>query len=196
MFNCSPQQKTEEKEPATLNTPAPLPSETTKAQNTAPATIAGKTKVLAKSGAGKKKENKTYELLQRQLAGFKFEAFAVKDKYQGQAAPLDLVSHEDARLYRKTLTRGLATGSNFAGKYTLVSIDCGSPCLNNYIIETQTGKVVDKVQSNAGISYRPDSRLLLVNPPSQTTNYEACPECRPAVYVMENGLLYTAKLIR
>ncbi|MGV3585635.1 MAG: hypothetical protein ACO1OF_01430 [Adhaeribacter sp.] len=197
LAQCSPQKKTEEKEPAVIETTTPEQNESVEVQTTTTITFESTAKDRKNPPTtGKKKNNNTYALYQQKIASFKFEAFPVKEKYSGKAAPLDLVSHEDARLYQKTLTRGLATGSNFAGKYTLVSVPCGDVCQDNYIIETQTGKITDKVQSSSGVSFRPDSRLLIVNPPALTTDYQVCQNCAPIIYILEKGLLYRGKLIK
>jgi len=196
LAQCSPQKKTEEKELVPTKTAAPVAKESAAIQKSATIPSEPMSKGRKDEVAVKKKKKNTYALYQQKIASFKFEAFPVKEKYSGKAAPLDLVSHEDARLYQKTLTRGLATGSNFAGKYTLVSIECGDLCQDNYIIETQTGKVTDKVQSSTGVSFRPDSRLLILNPPKLTTDYQVCQNCAPIIYVVEKGLLYRGKLIK
>lgn len=125
--------------------------------------------------------NKVFEEYQQKVAKFKFEAFPVEEQFYGKGATLGLVSHEDARYYRKTLSRGLAVGSNFAGLYTLINIGCGTACQVNYVLETSTGKVLDKVSSNSGVFFRADSRLSIVNPPKPTPDYPACHNCGPEI---------------
>ncbi|KAA5540158.1 hypothetical protein [Adhaeribacter rhizoryzae] len=196
LAQCSPQKKTEEKEPAASKTITPIPKESDEVPKSPTLAAEPNIKDQKNTKASKKKKDNIYALYQQKIAKFKFDAFRVKEKYSGRAATIDLVSHEDARLYQKTFTRGLAAGSNFAGKYTLVSVPCGDKCQDNYIIETQTGKVIDKVQSSTGVSFRPDSRLLIVNPPELTTNNQVCQNCEPIIYVLENGLIYKAKLLR
>jgi hypothetical protein len=195
---CSPEKKSDIQDQPELSPTSSLPSKRKDSRKEVVAPAIPKPKITGikaqKTDSGK--NHKIYELQQRKILGFRFEAFPVKEQYYGKSAPLDLVSHEDARYYRKTLTRGMEIGSNFAGKYTLVSIDCGTACQENYIIETQTGRVLDKVKSTLGASFRSDSRLLIINPPEPTVTYTSCLNCEPVVYVMENSLLYKAKLIK
>ena len=191
---CSPRNDSELKEQKTKAGPTILPDMVGAVRQKVIASTA--TKPASINLKSKRINDQVYKQYLQQVSPFKFEAFPVKDHYFGRAAPLDLVSHEDARYYRKTLTRGLEIGSNFAGKYTLVNIECGPTCHDIFIIDTQTGKILDKVSGALGVNYRADSRLLILNPPEPTVDYKSCPNCEPVVYVMEKGLLYKAKIMK
>ncbi|WP_266205367.1 hypothetical protein [Pontibacter kalidii] len=112
--------------------------------------------------------------------------YSVGNMYRGRLAPLDETSHTDARSFRTAIRKGMEEGVNFAGKYTVVSIGCGTGCQQHYVVDRETGKVLDKVQSSMGASYSADSRLLIVNPPDSAVNYEGCNQCTPEAYVFEN----------
>ncbi|GHA57902.1 hypothetical protein GCM10007389_07190 [Pontibacter akesuensis] len=115
--------------------------------------------------------------------------YKVQETYTGKLAPLNESSHPDTRLYRTMLDKGLEEGVNFAGKYTVVSIGCGTACQQHYIIDRETGKVTDKVQSSMGAKYNTDSRLFILTPPDSAVNYKECNGCEPQAYVLESGKL-------
>ncbi|PKV62415.1 hypothetical protein [Pontibacter ramchanderi] len=115
------------------------------------------------------------------------EAFRVQEAYKGRLAPLDESSHADASQYRSALQEGLKQGINFAGRYTVVTVGCGTTCQEHYVVDRQDGKVLDKLQSSTGAQFSPDSRIFIVNPPDSSHNYVECPYCEPAAYVLEQG---------
>ncbi|EJF08160.1 hypothetical protein, partial [Pontibacter sp. BAB1700] len=63
------------------------------------------------------------------------EAFRVQETYQGHLAPLDEASHADVRQYRSALQEGLKQGINFAGRYTVVTVGCGTTCQEHYVVD-------------------------------------------------------------
>ncbi|GAB3527435.1 hypothetical protein GCM10027443_04010 [Pontibacter brevis] len=112
--------------------------------------------------------------------------YDVGDMYRGRLAPLDESSHADTRTYRRALREGLEAGINFAGRYTVVTVGCGTSCQQHYVVDRENGKVLDKLQSSAGASYAPDSRLFIINPPDSTLNYNECRGCEPEAYIFED----------
>ncbi|GAA4428056.1 hypothetical protein GCM10023188_11860 [Pontibacter saemangeumensis] len=113
--------------------------------------------------------------------------YAVGDMYRGRLAPLDESSHRDARAYRTAIRKALHEGVNFAGKYTVVTIGCGTGCQTHYVVDRESGRVLYKLQGNAGASFTPDSRLFILNPPDSALNYAACPDCAPQAYEFRDG---------
>ncbi|MHC2993671.1 hypothetical protein OB13_19590 [Pontibacter sp. HJ8] len=114
------------------------------------------------------------------------EAYRVDERYKGILAPLEENSHPDVAKLRSALQSGLKQGVNFAGQYTVVTVDCGTTCQDHYVVDRTNGKILDKVQSSIGARYTPDSRIFIVNPPDSSLNYIDCPYCEPAAYVFEN----------
>ncbi len=114
-------------------------------------------------------------------------AYAINDLYGGKLSPLDEASHNDIGKYKTLLHEGLKQGINFAGKYTVVRISCGTHCQEHYVVDRQSGKVLDKIQSRIGAKFSPNSRLFILNPPSTTVNYNECPDCAPQAYIFEDG---------
>jgi len=113
--------------------------------------------------------------------------YAVTDMYSGRLSPLDEAGNADARTYKTALNEGLKEGVNFAGKYTVVTIGCGTGCQTHYVVDRETGRVLDKVQSSIGARYTPNSRLFIINPPDSAINYNACQDCAPRAYLFEKG---------
>ncbi|MBF9254352.1 hypothetical protein I2I11_13685 [Pontibacter sp. 172403-2] len=113
--------------------------------------------------------------------------YAVTDMYSGRLSPLDEADNAEAHTYKTALNEGLKEGVNFAGKYTVVTIGCGTGCQTHYVVDRETGRVLDKVQSSIGAKYSPDSRLFIINPPDSAINYNECQDCAPRAYVFEDG---------
>ena len=113
--------------------------------------------------------------------------FAETDMYSGAFAALDEKSHPDARTFRTAIRSALQGGVNFAGRYTVVTVGCGTGCQQHFVVERETGKVLDKLQGSAGASFTPDSRLFILNPPDSSLNYAACPGCAPQAYEFKDG---------
>ncbi len=113
--------------------------------------------------------------------------YAVPNMYRGKLAALDDKSHTEAATFKTALTEGLKQGVNFAGKYTVVTVGCGTSCQVHYVVDRENGKVLDKVQSSMGARYSPDSRLFIINPTDTTVNYKECQNCMPQGFVFENG---------
>jgi hypothetical protein len=101
----------------------------------------------------------------------KFEAYAVASTYTGKIAPVNLASAAEARRFRTVLRDGAAGPPDFAGRYRVVEWGCGSPCHTFAIVESANGRVfMPGIAAMAGIAYRPDSRLLVVEPPEDVSD--------------------------
>ena len=116
--------------------------------------------------------------------------YRIGEMFRGRLAPIDETSHTDARTFKTALRDGLAQGINFAGKYTVVTVGCGTACQQHFIVDRETGKIVEKIQGSAGAKYSPESRLFILNPADSTINYSNCKNCQPQTYEMVNGKLY------
>lgn len=113
--------------------------------------------------------------------------YDVGNMYRGRLSPLDETSHSEASTYSAALNEGLKQGVNFAGKYTVVTVECGTNCHMHYVIDRENGRIVDKLQSSHGAKFSPDSRLFIINPPNPDINYQECDNCAPEAYIFENG---------
>lgn len=110
-------------------------------------------------------------------AGPRFEDYRVAVR-RGRVAPLDVRSHRLARTYRTLMRRQLREeGVNFAGRYTLASVGCGTGCSVTAVIDARDGRAYFPDELNGWTSivgdydipegeeqrmFRADSRLLRV----------------------------------
>lgn len=99
------------------------------------------------------------------------------EMFEGSPVPVDVLSYKGADQYRTQLEQGAPKGPNFAGHYTIVSLVCGAKCQDNWVIDAQTGKIVDRFRSQLSIRYQVDSNLLIINPtdPEVKIKYEQDP---------------------
>lgn len=81
------------------------------------------------------------------------------------ADDVDFDSYKGSWSFRTRLRKGLKLGPNFADKYVVVTHGCGTSCQVNWILNAETGKVLDRFSSTYGASYRRDSRLIVRNNP-------------------------------
>ncbi|WP_299824657.1 hypothetical protein [uncultured Pontibacter sp.] len=113
--------------------------------------------------------------------------YEVGNMYRGLLSPLDENSHSEAKTNKSAINEGLKQGVNFAGKYTVVTVGCGTDCQMHYVVDRENGKVLDKLQGSKGATYTPTSRLFILNPPDSTINYNNCSNCTPEAYIFEEG---------
>jgi hypothetical protein len=119
--------------------------------------------------------------------------YNVKNMFRGKLVPADEASHSDARTYQTALHEGMAEGVNFAGKYTVVTIGCGTACQQHFIVDRENGKIVEKIQGSAGARFSKNSRIFILNPPDSTINYNECRDCKPQAYELVDGKLQAIK---
>ncbi len=107
-----------------------------------------------------------------------FAQYPSETIYKGKIAAVDLESAPDARRFRTRLREGAKKGPNFAGHYALVELGCGTSCATLAVVDVKNGHVFfpefspvgfpsleegNHLMDQYGISYRKDSRLLIVN---------------------------------
>lgn len=110
-----------------------------------------------------------------------FEDYGVpsNDIFKGKIiVKVNLKSHPEARQYRTVLRNGFKGEANFSGSYKIVTHGCGAGCQQIWIIDAKTGQVIlttntEKINSkcNGTLSYRTDSRLLIVGDCENETDY-------------------------
>jgi hypothetical protein len=64
------------------------------------------------------------------------------EKYVGKLNPTDFSSSPELKNWKTVISKGYTQGVNFAGKYTLISWGCGSGCVQNALVNAETGKVI------------------------------------------------------
>ncbi len=120
----------------------------------------------------------------------RFADYRVDSLFRGVPAPVDFTSDPDSRRFRTVITAAAARGPNFAGHYTVASWGCGSPCQENVVLDARTGRIMASLNTSLGVRYRPDSRLLIANPPDSSGCYDPeCFYCRPVAYLWTGAAL-------
>lgn len=114
-----------------------------------------------------------YNRLKKQLVKYDlFTEYRVNDFYKGPLKKPDFKGRDKAyRKYRTAITYGMQDGPNFAGKYSITSIGCGTGCFFAYIADNQTGKVIGQLpidgelNNSADLLYHLNSRVVIASYP-------------------------------
>ncbi|MEO8026573.1 MAG: hypothetical protein ABI823_08865 [Bryobacteraceae bacterium] len=120
----------------------------------------------------------------------RFEDYPAKVIYKGPLAQPVLATREQ-RLFRTRIRNGVSAGEgvsrpgaqmehpgpNFAGRYIIVNIGCGSPCVLMPIVDAQTGRIHNPPGANSlmlpsyggepwlpCVEFRVDSNLMIMRP--------------------------------
>ncbi len=115
--------------------------------------------------------------------------YSAGNLYRGKLSQVDEKSHTEAQNFKTALREGMEEGINFAGKYTVVTIGCGTNCQRHFIVDRETGKITDQVQGSMGARYSTGSRVFILNPPDSSANYNQCQDCSPKAYELKDGKL-------
>jgi len=108
---------------------------------------------------------------------YRFRDFPAETAYGDQPAPVDFSTHPEARNFSSRIIAAAAAGPNFNGHYTVVEWGCGTSCQAHAIVDAVTGAVVHLGPGSlAGLDYRMDSRLLVVNPPERLDESASIPD--------------------
>ena len=119
----------------------------------------------------------------------RFQDYPAVDSFAGTAAAPDL-SRPPASQFRAVLEHAAHGAPNFAGAYVLAAWGCGTECQRFAVIDLRDGRVdVDTAIAPLGVEFRPDSRLVVINPPSRTANLppEVQARHRPRYYVWQDS---------
>lgn len=77
---------------------------------------------------------------------------------------IDLDSNPDAILIENDLRAAVGQTPDFAGRYRIVVVNCGTTCQAAIAVEAGSGRVVTGPTAEFGLDYRAGSRLLIANP--------------------------------
>lgn len=70
---------------------------------------------------------------------------------------------------KSDLTKQFKNDSNhFLSCYRFIKWNCGNACQMFAILDYHSGEVIDVLNSSLGFAFKPNSRLIIINPPSQT----------------------------
>ena len=116
---------------------------------------------------------------------FKFDDYSAGVPYRGRPAYVQFASHQDARRFRTRLREGIAQGSNFAGRFRVVTWGCGTACRSGLVVNVETGHVYELPHAS-NWTYRLGSTLLVLDGPS-----ELWEPCKPAWIPPTRYLIWT-----
>lgn len=95
-----------------------------------------------------------------------FSDFPPEATLTGDARTPDFSGRDaDHRNFRTRILEGVATGVNYAGRYSLIEIGCGTSCRFAKVVDLQTGEVGafpygGEEYYQMKLTYSPDSQLL------------------------------------
>jgi hypothetical protein len=119
----------------------------------------------------------------------KFEDYPVPP-YTGKYAPINWKSNPHAKRFKTVITQGVHSGANFAGHYCIVEWGCGTMCQSWVIVDLITGKIFDGIPASRGLDYRPNSRLLILDPPYENGQWNDAILGPPEVYEWSKNKLH------
>jgi hypothetical protein len=116
---------------------------------------------------------------------FSFDQFPATERFTGRAAPADFATNPEVRRFAAHIDGAVRRPVNFAGSWTIVTWPCLSLCVSVVAVDKRTGRIVAAPEAYNGLSFRSDSRLLIINPaehipPALRANPPA--EIRPEYY--------------
>ena len=88
-----------------------------------------------------------------------FDDYHTDQSFNGRAK-VDFSTNQAARHYRTAITKDVATGVNFAGKYVMSIWGCGDNCQGSAVINAETGKILSYGMTSTGYEFVVDSWLL------------------------------------
>ncbi len=96
---------------------------------------------------------------------YKFEDFSLGDPYTGGYNPYQIVGWTISSNLNTALASAYNSGPNLAGRFVIARAACGTNCYEYGIVDNATGNLVAApFRANYGVDFRPDSRLIVVNP--------------------------------
>jgi len=96
---------------------------------------------------------------------FSFDQYPASERYAGRAAAPDFASNPEVRRFAAHIDAAVRRPVNFAGSFTIVTWPCLSLCVSVVAVDKRTGRIVAAPEAYNGLSFRSDSRLLIINPP-------------------------------
>lgn len=133
----------------------------------------------------------TQERAQKKPDQYTAETYLVSVIYNGPIHDVDFESKPEAKKFRAKINEAMKGGVNFAGKYVVASWGCGTSCQSSAIIDAETGVITQYgIGSEYGLSFKKESRLLVVNPPENVMDLAAMPiGIQSEWYEMRDGML-------
>ena len=87
--------------------------------------------------------------------------------FEGTPETVDFTTMPEAQTFYTNITKAVASGSNFAGHFTLVHWGCGTDCFGYAVVNTETGEVVAYSMANENYHLREyglDEKVFVMEP--------------------------------
>lgn len=96
---------------------------------------------------------------------------------------VDFESRPEARMFKTAIEEWFAKGVQAGRYYTVAEWGCGTACQDHAIIDQRNGKITAfGLPGSDGMMYRPDSNLIIVNPPWNIENMPSRPATVTALF--------------
>jgi hypothetical protein len=101
-----------------------------------------------------------------------FEKFSVGSVSTQEISNISWASHPDAKRFATRLREAIGQKPDFAGQYRIVTWGAGTMAQTTALVDARGGKVYfAPFTSMLGVDHRPNSRLLIENPPTEVSAY-------------------------
>lgn len=77
------------------------------------------------------------------------------------AVDINLNSFDGAKQFRTVLTRGFENPANIAFKYVAIVHGCGTNCQLYWIVNKETGDIIDTIKTSHGLDFKKESKLAI-----------------------------------
>ena len=88
-----------------------------------------------------------------------FKDYQSDETFSGRPK-VDFSTNDEARLYKTAISKDVARGVNFAGKYVVSTWGCGQGCVGLAVINAETGKILEYGLKSTGYAFEIESSLL------------------------------------
>ncbi len=89
----------------------------------------------------------------------KFSDYSTDATFKGRPT-VDFSTNLEAKLYRTAITKDVARGVNFAGKYVVSTWGCGAGCVGSAVVNAESGKILEYGLQSTGYDFEAQSNLL------------------------------------
>ena len=120
---------------------------------------------------------------------YRFEDYPISTVYHGKVRLPDFRGRDhDAATFRTRITDSMRDGAKFAGKYSVITIGCGTGCRFNFVADLTNGRVIGfplggEDYGHLDLFYKLDSSLIIAV-------WDDAPEtCSQEGFKIKNGAL-------
>lgn len=93
----------------------------------------------------------------------RFEDYKVEVSSFIEAEKIDIGKYADNPIYKAVLESGYKKDVNLANKFIVIPVTCGANCQTNFIVNKETGKIIDDIGTTIGVETQVDSALIIAD---------------------------------